>query len=150
MTRQTKFPEFRGAIVKLVCGGLIAGFLGCQTAAPHLRSKADREAYAQLTAEDRTSVDSGRLQKGMTPATVALAWGRPTQRRPYLDRGKERLEWLYWGTHWVDQPTWEYVYCDRFGTRWLDFRMHRVGVPFVRARAVFEENRLVDWQPVLP
>ena len=137
-------PQAR--IAGLVCAGLGFYLVGCQTAGPHLHSQADRVAYANLSSEDRLFVDSGRLQAGMAPETVQLSWGKPKTKRAFVDQGKERIEWLYYGMHWVDQPTWEYVYLDRYGQPYLDFHMNRVGIPFVRAKAVFEDSRLVDWQ----
>jgi hypothetical protein len=130
----------------LACAGLGVFLLGCQTAGPHLHSKADRVAYANLSAEDRLLVDAGRLKAGMTPETVKLTWGKPKVRRAVVENGKERIEWLYYGTRWVDQPTWEFVFSDRYSQPYLDFRVYRVGITFVRARAVFEGDRLIGWQ----
>jgi hypothetical protein len=133
-------------ITSLVCVGLGVVLLGCQTAGPHLHSQADRAAYAQLSSEDRLLVDNGRLKAGMTPETVKLTWGKPNVTRAVVADGKERIVWLYYGTRWVDQPTWESVYTGRYGQPCLEYRVYRVGIPFVRARAVFEGDRLIDWQ----
>jgi hypothetical protein len=130
----------------LACGCLFICLLGCQTIAPHLNSKDDRDVYAQLPPKEQALVGAGLVEIGMTSATVRLAWGNPSSKRTFADQGKARTEWLYYGTHWVDQPAWEYTYLDRFASPLLDFQMHRVGIPFVRARAVFENDRLVDWK----
>ena len=134
----------------LACAGLGIFLLGCQTAGPHLHSKADRVAYANLSSEDRLSVDAGLLLAGMPPETVKLAWGKPTVKRAFVEDGQERIVWLYYGTYWVDQPVWETVYIGRYGSPYLDYRVYRVGIPFVRARAVFEAARLIDWEQSQP
>ena len=148
LTKKYRWFPFEDTVVRVLYGCLMTSWIGCQTSPPHLHSRADREAYRHLSAEDREAIDAGRLKLGMTPEMVVFAWGRPNQRRQSLETGKARVEWCYWGTRWVDQPTWEYVFSSRFGGHWLDFRMRRVGVPFVRARAVFESGRLVAWQPI--
>jgi len=138
-------------VSRLACVIVIAALLGCQSPGPQLRSKADFDTYSRLPAEEREAVDAGVLRKGMTPETVRLAWGRPTSKRMLVDQGKQQTEWSYYWTRWVDQPTWDYMsYMDRYGNPMMEFRMKRVGIPFLRARAVFENEHLVDWEETLP
>lgn len=134
----------------LACWCLLFCLLGCQTTGPHPHSKEDRDAYAQLPPEERALVGASLLGIGMAKTTVRLAWGNPDKKRTFTEGGKERTEWLYYGTRWVDQPTWEYTYTDRYGSPCLDFRMNRVGIPFLRARAVFKNDRLIDWRRASP
>jgi hypothetical protein len=130
---------------------VIAALLGCQSPSPRLRSKADVDTYSRLSTEERAAVDAGVLRKGMTPETVRLAWGRPTRKRLLVDQGKQQTEWSYYGTRWVDEPTWDYTsYMDRYGNPTMEFRMKRVGIPFLRARAVFENEQVVDWEETRP
>ena len=137
-------------VSRLACVIVIAALLGCQSPGPQLRSKADFVTYSRLSAEEREAVDAGVLRKGMTPETVRLAWGRPTGKRMLVDQGRQQTEWSYYRTRWVDQPTWDYTYLDGYGRPMMEFRMKRVGIPFLRAWAVFENEHLVDWEETLP
>jgi len=126
---------------------LLAVQSGCRHAGPHARSAADRERYAQLSAAERTAVDAGLLRPGMSPGSVRLAWGKPSQIRETIAEGRPRLEWSYYGTQWVDRPAWKPTLVDRFGRHWLEYGADRVGITILLGRAVFVDEQLIDWQP---
>ena len=126
-------------ILTLVCGS------GCVSGPPYLRNAADRAAYAGLTATTRESVSHGVLEKGMASQTVRLALGRPGTVR----RSSRGVEWLYYGTQWVDAPVWYYMY-SRYGSPALDFRTDRIAITYVRLIVTFEKDELVSWQEIPP
>jgi hypothetical protein len=132
-------------VFRLACVIVIAALLA--KPGPQLRSKAGFDTYSRLSAEGGRRWMPGPANDART---VRLAWGRPTGKRMLVDQGKQQTEWAYYQTRWVDQPTWDYTYVDRYGRLMMEFRMKRVGIPFLRARAVFENEHLVDWEETLP
>ena len=65
------------AFITLACLGLLLA--GCATSTVETRKKERASAYAGLPAEQKTFVDQGKIQIGMTADAVYLAWGAPAK-----------------------------------------------------------------------
>ncbi len=137
--------QSRILVASLISISLLAG---CATSAPFLHTAGDRAAYEALPPNVRQLVDAGRIEKGMDPETVRLAWGTPAEKSED-QLNDHRLRWKYYGFRWENVPQWYYAF-DAYGGYMLDFRMGRRAVPYVRKWVVFENGKVVDWQTLPP
>jgi hypothetical protein len=98
-----------------------------------------------LVPADKALVDQGLLREGMDTQMVRMSWGRPGAIHRLEPVEKKRVEWTYEGLRWVDMPTWYYYY-NSYGMPGLDYRTDRTGVPYTRAKVLFENDRVIAWQ----
>lgn len=119
----------------LVAGLLLAGCATTSTIASRQQERA--AAYAALSPEFKTLVDSGQIRKGMTEDAVYIAWGKPAQTLQKEDQNGAATIWLYEGG-WMEET--RYWTC-----RWYPVNDYQPRV-YVRAEIVFVDGKVASWR----
>lgn len=84
---------------KLLSSALIVlALASCAPSTPALRIERDPGKFAQLSHKDQNLVQKGLIARGMSPAAVELAWGRPSQVLEGSKDGKSTIRWDYAGS----------------------------------------------------
>jgi hypothetical protein len=115
---------------------LAFSLLGCATSSVETRKKERPAYYAALTPEQKQLVDQGKIQVGMTPDAVYLAWGSPAEILESETPEGHTTNWIYHG-QWVQ----EYRY-------WIGPHLESDYYPrdYVRAEIVFQKGTVVSWR----
>jgi hypothetical protein len=110
---------------------------GCATkSTPQSRQHERAAAYAGLTPEQRSLVDSGQIKAGLSMDAVYIAWGSPGQVTRGGNESGEVITWLYYGGYVQETRFWErenvhYAYDPR---------------TYVRAQVLFVNGIVKSWQ----
>lgn len=96
-----------GAVSMLIC-------VSCSPT-PASRIADNAELYYRLTPDQRELVKQGRIEKGMPPSAVFLAWGHPSSVAEGNVNGRSTLRWIYTSLQPVFTPTWGGGYWGPFG-----------------------------------
>ncbi len=135
----------------VVCLALFAA--GCSTV--DSRIKQNPAAYANLSASEQALVRQGRIDEGMSPEAVYLAWGSPGETARGSVKGRRFEEWRYFvynqepvtnlgiGIASVPVATPEGLY---FVDRGVD--LGYVTQQRLSRRVVFEQRKVVSWEAV--
>jgi hypothetical protein len=124
------------------------------SATPQSRIQANPSVFNELPPQYKNAVQQGRLEEGMPPSAVFLAWGHPTSVSEGKINGKNTVRWLYsslqpvatpspflWGGgYWGPYP----YYYNRFGyMNNVTYVPVNTGfVQFVNGKATSWEKRL--------
>jgi hypothetical protein len=88
------------SVLLFLCAGLF--LTGCATSTIQSRRQERATSYAALSAEFKTQVSAGQIQRGMTPDAVYIAWGQPAQILQREDPQGRVTTWLYEGG-WLEE-----------------------------------------------
>jgi hypothetical protein len=134
---------------------LLAALAGCSSPSatdPKLIAKRRTErsaAYAALSDDHRSQVDSGQIKVGMNEDAVYIAWGVPAQVLRSGDSSGERTTWLFHSSTTDEYLFWRYrevprkdgtVFLERFLDRDYNYR------DYVSAELVFSGGQLQSWR----
>lgn len=120
------------ALCALVCLGLF----GCSTSSIETRKRERPATYEGLSTSHKHLVDEGKIQVGMAPEAVYLAWGPAAQVVESETAQGHTTIWIYHG-----QAVEEYRY-------WIGRRLESDYHPrtYVRAEVFFENGRVSSWR----
>lgn len=89
-------------------------FVSCSST-PASRIERNPEVFASLTNQQKQAVLQGRIEKGMPPGGVFLAWGHPSSVAEGVLNGTPSLRWIYTSLQPVLTPTWGMGYWGPWG-----------------------------------
>lgn len=122
---------------------------GCATSTIEERRAERSAAYEQLAPDQKTRVDGGDIEVGMSEDAVYIAWGKPDQVLQSGDKSGRVTTWLYEGTttdthyrwvaHAVTLPDGRRVLERHLSPR-TEFR------DYVAAELMFREGKLAEWK----
>lgn len=117
----------------LFLGLLLAG---CASPTVETRKQERPDLYQRLPAEQRSLVDQGEIQVGMSSDAVYLAWGPPSQVLDSETAEGRVVVWLYHG-----QAVEEYRY-------WVGRHLESDYHPrtYIRAEVVFQNGVVSSWR----
>ncbi len=143
-----------------LCAGLLLP--GCETLNPaQRRIKKNPELFSRLSEKDKSLVEQGRVQEGMSRDAVFLAWGRPDRVMSGSRSGKNREKWAYFHSapvqtttigfggyaghpfysHYGFHPAFGYGYGPGWGmSTGVDY------LPYIGSTVEFSKNRVVAWE----
>ena len=137
-------------------GGAMAAALmvsSCVAPTPASRISGNPVMFDRLSPHHQQMVSEGRLERGMSPQAVWLAWGEPSVRIEGFEKGKATLRWEYAGSRPVYTTSvygsygWggprRYPY--RYGYSAIGVAPEVAYVPTCRATATFVDNKLDSW-----
>lgn len=79
----------------LLAAALVALAASCAPSTPDSRIAENPVAYQNLTATEKALVAQGRIQRGMPPEAVFLAWGDPSNEFEGQEDGVNTRRWDY-------------------------------------------------------
>ena len=137
------------AIAPLLIASALVVLCGCATSTIEKRRAERAVAYEQLSPDEKSRVDGGDIQVGMSEDAVYIAWGKADQVLHSGDKGGRRTTWLYEGTttdthyRWIAFPA---TLPD--GTRVLERHLspRTQFRDYVAAELVFKEGKLEKWK----
>ena len=131
-------------IVKVWSFILLAGLLatGCATTGKTVESRKQERAaaYAALTPEFKSLVDTGQVRKGMNEDAVYIAWGKPAQVLQQENAQGRATVWLYEGG-WLEET--RYWTPDHRSSQLQHYYQPRA---YVRAEIIFVEGKVSSWR----
>jgi hypothetical protein len=110
---------------------------GCSTSSSVQSRKKERPTtYNALPEEQKSLVDQGRIQVGMSPDAVYLAWGPAAEVLESETPQGHTVTWVYYG-QWVE----EYRH-------WIGQRLESDYYPrsYVRAEIIFQSGVVLNWR----
>ncbi|GAA5478533.1 hypothetical protein [Haloferula helveola] len=133
---------------------LAAALASCAPSTPEARISANPSSYWKLSDSHQELVRQGRIENGMPPEAVELAWGRPSRRYDGQDGKTKTSRWDYAGSKAVYSTRYyggygygPYGRYGRYGPRYayglgpeVDF------VPYRRASVWFRNDRVTKWE----
>lgn len=138
--------------------GLVFSISNCAMNTPQGRIQKNPAAFAALSSAEKSLVEQGKIQPGMTREAVVLAWGKPSAISERGGRGQSNQEvWKYMGHY----P----VYTDRLVVGGgYNYRYHGRGycgpgiyfeptveyLPYLVAVVEFANGRVMRWERVKP
>lgn len=134
----------------LVSVGCALLFASCAPVTPDARINANPTLYGKLSEKEKALVREGRIEKGMSPEAVFLAWGKPAREYEGHERGKSTMRWDYEGATPVYGSGWGGYYgYGPYGMR--PYYGYAMGpeityVPYRRASVWFENRRVTSWE----
>ena len=139
--------------MKLALLLLVAGLLAsCAPSTPETRIAANPAKYENLSSKHQQLVRQGKIDTGMPPDAVALAWGPPNRRYEGGDGDTNTSRWDYTGSKPVYNTSFYGGYgYGRYGRR------GRYGyavapevtyVPYRKASVWFRDERVSQWERV--
>ena len=145
-------------IFALFCALLLPG---CETLNPaQRRVTKNPELFAGLSAKEKTLVDQGKIEEGMSRDAVYLAWGRPGRVITGSRDGKGREKWAYFHTAPVQTTTMGFGYAsspfyDSYGIHPTYGYGYGPGwsmssgvnyLPYIGSTVEFVNGRVVAWE----
>ncbi|GAA5482385.1 hypothetical protein [Haloferula sargassicola] len=123
----------------------------CVPSTPEARIAENPGAFQSLSSKDQALVRQGRIEEGMHPKAVRLAWGNPAREYEGEDSGKNTRVWEYDR----DRPVYTtnfyggYGY-GRYGVRHYAFDLgpEIAYVPYRVATVWFRNDRVTKWERV--
>ena len=81
--------------------------VSCSSNTPQTRIEKNPKIYRSLTEAEKALVEVGKIQNGMSPPAVFLAWGSPDGRAEGESKGNRYEQWVYRSLRPVAvQSTW--------------------------------------------
>ena len=120
----------------LLLGALVLLMTGCVTSTVETRKKEKASAYAALNPEQKSLVDAGKIQVGMSPDAVYVAWGQPSEVLESESLQGHQTNWVYYG-QWVEETRY-----------WIGPHLASDYYPrnYVRAEIIFVKGAVVSWR----
>ena len=122
---------------------------GCARSTIETRKQERYEAYAGLGEETRRLVDAGKIQVGMPPDAVYIAWGKPSEILEGESAQGHITTWLYYGTHFEEIRYWSYRpvhYQHYYPYHEPYLRYDYLPRSYVQAEVSFENGMVKNWQ----
>jgi hypothetical protein len=127
----------------------------CAPSTPEARIQADPNAYQALSSKQQNLVRQGRIEEGMPPSAVYLAWGRPSRDYMGEEGGTSTRVWDYAGA----QPVYSTNYFGSYGygrygrygrSRYYgyDISPQVTYVPYRKATVWFRNDRVTKWERI--
>lgn len=109
---------------------------GCATSTVESRKKERPTAYTSLPADQKSLVDQGKIQVGMTPDAVYLAWGPASEILESESAQGHTTVWVYYG-EWAEEQRY-----------WIGRHLATDYYPrnYVRAEIVFQNGAVASWR----
>ena len=152
-------PATRGYLhaMKLLAGLILCALAAaCAPSTPEARIKADPNAFHALSPKHQDLVRQGRIENGMGPSAVRLAWGNPSREYEGADGQTPTRIWQYDGARPVYSTGIhsDFIYSPyyRFGRRhYLPYQAYSLSpqvdyVPYRRATVWFSRDRVTRWE----
>ncbi len=143
--------EAKSTLAGLAVAAVALLFSACQSPTPQTRIQENPAMYQSLSPADQALVSQGRIQEGMSPQAVFLAWGAPNS-QPYVgQKGKTRVErWVYTRLQPVTvMNNWPGPYWGRYGW-YYDMGPDTAYIPRTTATVTFENEKVVSWEALRP
>ncbi|MEJ6642410.1 MAG: hypothetical protein QNL33_04055 [Akkermansiaceae bacterium] len=133
-------------------------FTSCASQTPAGRIEKNPALYNDLNTSEQALVRAGRIENGMTPNAVYLAWGKADSRSEGEHEGKRFERWNYIGLAPVYNQSYYsgfgYGYHDYYGRRgrgrsYTPYYGNALQVDYVPYRAAwvdFQNGRVKNWQ----
>lgn len=130
-------------------------FASCAPSTPESRIAANPAKYEALSSKHQELVRQGRIDAGMPPDAVALAWGNPSREFTGGDGDAWTNRWEYMGSKPVTTTRYGGGYhYGRYG-RYGRYRGYGVSVapevtyvPYRRASVWFRNNEVTRWERI--
>ena len=145
----------------LLAAALAALAISCAPSTPDSRIAENPAAYQKLSASEKALVVQGRIQRGMPPEAVFIAWGEPSNEFEGQENGVNTRRWDYLGRRAVHTNTvgagfgWGGGWGGWGGPYWAPgfHPWNGVGVapavtyvPYRRASVWFRNNQVEKWE----
>lgn len=132
----------------------VLGLACCAPLTPDARISAHPELYESLDSGQRELVREGRIEQGMPPAGVYLAWGPADRAFEGGDEGTRTLRWDYLGSEPVTTFGTGYGWGPDYGPRgyWgypgasFGYSSGVSYLPYRAASVWFENDRVAKWE----
>lgn len=133
-------------------------FASCSVNTPATRIEKNPAIYNDLTTNHQALVRAGKIENGMTPTAVFLAWGKADSKSEGELKGERFERWNYLGLAPVYNEGFYggfgYGYRDLYGRRgrgryydpYFGHSMHVDYVPYRAAWVDFQNGRVKAWQ----
>jgi hypothetical protein len=135
--------------------GLI--FASCAPSTPQARIDRHPEKFASLSKADQSLVQQGRINRGMPPAAVELAWGPPDRRFEGSKNQQATARWDYSGALPVYSSSLYSGYAlgygpyygrGRYGYHGYGFGTEVTYIPYRLASVWFINDKVDAWERV--
>jgi hypothetical protein len=128
----------------------------CAPSTPQARIEKAPEKFAALPAKDQQLVRQGKIDRGMSPEAVELAWGNPDRRLEGSTHGKPMNRWEYLGSRPVAVAPffggygYRYGYgpYQNYGGSGLALGPDIAYIPYPSASVRFIDRRVDSWERV--
>jgi len=128
----------------------------CAPSTPQSRIQQHPEKFSRLTSHQKELVRQGRIDRGMPPEGVELAWGNPDRQSEGSKNGRYTQRWDYEGSRPVQTTSFYggmgFGY-GRYGRHGHYYAPYGVGfgpevtyVPYTRASVWFVKDRVDSWE----
>ncbi|MBE6419233.1 MAG: hypothetical protein E7031_03805 [Akkermansiaceae bacterium] len=137
-------------IIKLCVVAALSGLMvSCVASTPYDRISKNPYIYSSLPQEQQLLVQQGRIERGMSPDAVYLAWGAPNSEPVYGEKkGVKTERWIYLdyepvtvmsagGGFTYGYPGWYGPFSVFSGTAY---------VPSPSAYVEFENGKVTEWE----
>ncbi len=132
--------------------------VSCSSSTPTGRIEKNSQIFNDLSARHQALVESGKIEDGMRPDAVYLAWGNPAAKTEGQDRGRTFEKWTYTGItpvyHQSIYGGHGFGYGSRYGryghgrgfSPYGSFGTEVSYVPYRSAWVKFQNGRVESWQ----
>lgn len=131
--------------------------VSCSSSTPTKRIEENPKVYNSLSARHQDLVQKGKIENGMTPPAVYLAWGNPDAQAEGQEKGKTIEKWTYTGLTPVYHQSYYggfgygYGRYGRYGRRGYYYPYNGIStdisyVPYRSAWVKFLNGRVDSWQ----
>lgn len=137
-------------IIAAVSAGLLVA--SCAPSTPQTRIQQEPAKFEALGKKHRSLVEEGRIDRGMSPDAVYLAWGRPSRVLQGSKDGKATERWDYTGS----RPVYFTNFYGSYGCYHGPYHRHGyygfglgpevAYVPYRVASAWFIDGRVDAWE----
>lgn len=144
-----KAQLFSNPVKLCVTAALAAMLASCVASTPYDRIAENPYLYNSLPTRQQLLVQQGRIESGMTPDAVYLAWGAPNSETVYGEKkGVKTERWVYlsyepvtvmpvWGGFSCGYPGWDSSFSVFADTAY---------VPYPSAYVEFENGKVTEWE----
>lgn len=122
--------------------------VSCAPSTPAARIQANPAVFENLSPAHRELVRQGRLENGMSPDAVYIAWGRPAREFTGSEQGVSTRRWDYADTQAVftDNTFGPGRASSWGGYHRYDFTTQVTHIPYRRASVWFHNDRVTGWE----
>lgn len=142
-------------MIRIAVIACVLGLAACVPSTPEGRIAAYPEMFQGLDGRHQQLVREGRIERGMPPPAVFLAWGRPAREYAGADERSSTLRWDYHGSQPVTTTHLGFSYgrsryrgpYGHFGPAYdYAFAPQVTYVPYLRAAVWFRDEQVTRWE----